>query len=298
MSECVTRPAIANTLDWRALSQPELDAGLNNSAAVHNSDDIVAGWKRRSAEIRAAYPSHLDLRYGPRERNRIDFLKSADNAPTLVFIHGGYWQFRAKEDFTFTAAGPLARRMNVAFLAYTLAPDASLDDMVSEVHDALDCLEAMLPALVERPGPMAVAGWSAGGHLAVAATKHPAVSAVLSISGVFDLEPIRHSYLNEKLGLDRESARRHSPIHWSDDRNKPVALVVGRDELPLLREQSARYASARARKRLATAYEEIPLTNHFTILDELARPGGRLTRLLARLIEDSDLRAPLVLGLD
>ena len=47
--------------------------------------------------MRKRYPDHLDLRYGPRERNRIDFLKAAEKAPTLLFIHGGYWQARAKE---------------------------------------------------------------------------------------------------------------------------------------------------------------------------------------------------------
>src|SRR5206468_12860058 len=60
----------------------------------------VAGWEKRSGELRQRYPAHIDLRYGPRERNRIDFLKAADKAPTLLFIHGGYWQARSKEVFT------------------------------------------------------------------------------------------------------------------------------------------------------------------------------------------------------
>ena len=63
--------------DWRSMSQEERDLGLNNGVAVAGSADIVAGWERRSAEMRARYPDHLDLRYGPRERNRIDFLKAA-----------------------------------------------------------------------------------------------------------------------------------------------------------------------------------------------------------------------------
>jgi acetyl esterase/lipase len=49
---------------------------------------------RRDAQAPSA---HIDLRYGPRERNRIDFLKARDKAPTLLFIHGGYWQMRSKE---------------------------------------------------------------------------------------------------------------------------------------------------------------------------------------------------------
>ena len=113
--------------DWRKLSRTELDRGLNNSEAVAGSGEIVAGWERQSAELRKRHADHLDLRYGPRERNRIDFLKVHDDAPTLLFIHGGYWQNRAKENFTMFAEGPLGYGINVALIGYTLAPDATLD---------------------------------------------------------------------------------------------------------------------------------------------------------------------------
>ena len=90
---------------WRKMSQEERDLGLNNGVAVPGSADIVAGWDKRSAEMRARTSGHLDLRYGPRERNRIDFLKAADGGPTLLFIHGGYWRTRAKETFAVFAGG-------------------------------------------------------------------------------------------------------------------------------------------------------------------------------------------------
>src|SRR3984957_20493229 len=96
-----------DTPDWRGMSQQDRDSGLNNGVAVVGSPDIVAGWERRSADMRARHSDRLDLRYGPRERNRIDFLKAADGGPTLLFIHGGYWQTRAKEVFTLVAEGPM-----------------------------------------------------------------------------------------------------------------------------------------------------------------------------------------------
>ena len=90
--------------DWRKMNQEELDRGLDNGLAVGSSSDIVAGWEQRSADMRKRHANHLDLRYGPRERNRIDFLKArAEQAPTMLFIHGGYWQNRAKEVFTLFA---------------------------------------------------------------------------------------------------------------------------------------------------------------------------------------------------
>jgi len=144
--------------DWRNMSQQERDLGLNNGVAVAGSADIVAGWERLSLEIRARYSSHLDLKYGPRERNRIDFLKAREKGPTLLFIHGGYWQTRAKEIFTVFAGGPMAHGVNVALIGYTLAPDATLDEIVAEIHAGVDFLAERLPGLGGDASRIVVSG--------------------------------------------------------------------------------------------------------------------------------------------
>jgi arylformamidase len=269
--------------DWRAMTPEDRDRGLNNGVAVAGSGDMVAGWDRRSAEMRARYSDHLDLRYGPRERNRIDFLKAADGGPTLLFIHGGYWQMRSKEAFTLFAAGPMAHGINVALIGYTLAPDATLDEIVAEIDRGLDFLAEQLPVLGGDPKRIAVSGWSAGGHLTATALAHPKVKAGMAISGIYDLEPIRHSYLNVKLKLDEAMSRRNSPIVEAGGPMKPLALVAGSGELPLLRRQTADFAGHRARYGLPVTYEEIPGANHFTIMDELASPTGRITTLIRQL---------------
>src|SRR3981189_2453190 len=112
--------------DWREMSQQDRDLGLNNGLAVAGSADIVAGWERRSAEMRARHFPHLDLRYGPRERNRIDFLKAEGKGPTLLFIHGGYWQHRSKEVFAVFAEGPTRNGLQSALHGHTLAPAGTL----------------------------------------------------------------------------------------------------------------------------------------------------------------------------
>jgi acetyl esterase/lipase len=269
--------------DWREMSREELDRGLNNSLAVAGSADIVAGWEQRSAGLRKNHPAHLDLRYGLRERNRIDFLKAADHAPTLLFIHGGYWQMRAKEFFTVVAEGPMAHGINVALTGYTLAPDVTLDEIVAEIHDAIDYLARELPALGGDGMGIVVSGWSAGGHLTAMALSHPFVRAGLGISGIYELEPIRHSYLNEKLGLDEAASRRNSPVREPMGPLKPLSLVVGSGELPLLRQQTADFASYRARHGLPVTYEEIPDADHFTIMNEMIAPQGRITALAREL---------------
>ena len=274
-----------DTPDWRGMSQGDRDLGLNNSVHVPATAELVAGWDRLSTEMRAKYPDHLDLRYGARERNRIDFFKVADKAPTLLFIHGGYWQTRAKETFACFAAGPMAHGINVALIGYTLAPDATLDQIVAEIHAALDFLAERLPDLGGDGKGIVVSGWSAGGHLTSMALSHPKVRAGMAISGIYDLEPIRHSYLNEKLGLDEASSRRNSPMERAGGVMKPLSLVAGDAELPLLRKQTADFAGHRAKYGLPVTYEEIPGANHFTIMNEMMSPAGRITTLIRQLFE-------------
>lgn len=277
--------ALFSALDWRAMSQQERDLGLNNGVAVKGSAEIASGWEHRSAALRQKHPEHLDLRYGPRERNRIDFLKARDGAPTLLFIHGGYWQTRAKEVFTIFAEGPMAHGINVALIGYTLAPDATLDDIVAEIHAGIDFLAGQLPALGAAAEGIVVSGWSAGGHLTSMALSNAHVRAGMAISGIYDLEPIRHSYLNEKLKLDEASSRRNSPMVQQGGTAKPLSLVVGSAELPLLRKQTADFAGHRARYGLPVTYEEIAGADHFSILNQMLAPQGRITTLIRQLFE-------------
>ena len=111
-----------SALDWRAMSQEARDRGFNNGVAVSGSVEMAAGWEQRSAEMRRRFPDHLDLRYGPRERNRFDFLKAREGGPTLLFIHGGYWQARAKEVFTVFAEGPIAHGINAVSYTHLTLP--------------------------------------------------------------------------------------------------------------------------------------------------------------------------------
>jgi arylformamidase len=188
-----------------------------------------------------------------------------------VYIHGGYWQTRSKEIYSVLAEGPIAHGINVALIGYTLAPEKRMDGIVAEVHAALDFLGKRFEAI-------AVSGWSAGGHLTAMAMPHAAVRAGVAVSGLYDLEPIRHTYLNEKLRLDEAEARRNSPIHLPGT-GKPLVVAYGAAELPELQRQSRDYAVAH-RLRL----EALEGHNHFTILEELASPEGKLTALVRTLL--------------
>jgi arylformamidase len=239
-------------VDWRSLDRASLDKAYNNAAAFANSSAMVAAWEQRSAALRAQHGGVLDLAYGPLPRNRIDFLKSTASAvPTLIFLHGGYWQMRSKDSFTFVASGPLSAGINVALVGYTLAPDATMDQMVAEIRDALDWLTSAPPALNADPSKILLSGWSAGAH-----------------------------YVNDKLGLDEDSARRNSPIRQQSKPSRPLVVVVGGAELPLMYQQSMDYARERIKCGLPVVFDEIPEADHFSILEDMARSDGRLTAIV------------------
>jgi arylformamidase len=259
---------------YRGMDRAALDAAYNNGAAVKDSAQIVAGWEERSARLRAAHPEGMDLRYGPEERNRVDYFAARRDGPVLAFIHGGYWQNRAKELFAFVAEGPLAWGINVALVGYTLAPQKRLDGIVAEIHASLSWLNESVPVLGGDSKKLFVSGWSAGGHLTAMAMNHPAVKGGLAISGIYDLEPMRLCYVNDRLRLDEDEARRNSP----GATDKPISIVYGADELPELCRQSEEYAA-----RLGGKAAALPRRNHFTILEELASPHGALTMLARKL---------------
>jgi acetyl esterase/lipase len=144
-----------------------------------------------SQAFRAARPGHLDLAYGPGERNKWDLFPATDAAaPCLVFIHGGYWQMNRREDFAAVGEGLASHGWSIALPGYTLAPEATLTQIVAEIGAALDWLAANGKGH-GIAGPIILSGWSAGGHLTAMGLTHPAVKAGLAISGVFELGPVR-----------------------------------------------------------------------------------------------------------
>ncbi|NBS44188.1 MAG: alpha/beta hydrolase, partial [Acetobacteraceae bacterium] len=128
---------------WAGWTQAARDAAYDNLAGVADSAAQVANRNTLSVAFRAAHAGHLDLPFGAGEREKWDLYPAARaDAPCLVFIHGGYWQRNRREDFAIMAEGALAAGWSVGICGYTLAPDASMNKIVAEIHAALDWLGA------------------------------------------------------------------------------------------------------------------------------------------------------------
>jgi arylformamidase len=274
-----------NDVIWRGMTRAELDAAYNNSAAVKNSAAKVAEWTERSASFRSQNPGSLDLAYGAKPRNRIDIFRCGrDAAPLFVFLHGGYWQRNSKEVFACMAEGPLARGFDVATIGYTLAPEATLSEIVTEVRAALHWLRDNAAKLGVSSERRVISGWSAGGHLTAMALSD--TDAGLAISGVFDVEPCRLNYLNDALHLSGEEQITMSPIRHLPSRSGPFVVAYGAAELPELQRQSRDYHAARVATNLPSELLALAAHDHFSILEELVAPDGQLTEAAVGLIRE------------
>lgn len=265
---------------WRGFTREALDIAYNNTAACPHAAETLAAFSARSEVVRARSCAIRNRAYGPKERQRFDLLASGQpEAPLLVFIHGGYWQRNHKDMFTTMAEGALAQGFDAALIGYTLAPEASLTEIIAECEAAIRAIRAET-----GPRTVVVSGWSAGGHLAARLVEMPEVDAALAISGIFDLEPIRLGELNEKLRLTQEEASAESPLNRITRAPKPVVITYGTAELPELQRQSRDYLVARENAGLPGFILPLAGKDHFTILAELADPDGALTLALPGLL--------------
>ncbi|GLS53845.1 esterase [Methylobacterium gregans] len=271
---------------WAELDAAARGRCYDNNAGVPDSAAQVAARNAASAAYRAARAAHLDIPYGATERTAFDLYPAADlTAPCLVFVHGGYWQRNARADFACFAEGLNAAGWSVAMPGYSLAPEARLAGIVAEIGTALDWL-GRHGSEHGIGGPVVLSGWSAGAQLAALHLGHPAVAAGLAISGVYDLAPIRDTYLNEKLSLTDDEIATLSPLRLPVV-EKPLTIAYGSRELPALVHDARNLHGLRAAAHAPGALLPVPGADHFSILNAFLRPDGLLVRAAQDLLGGS-----------
>ena len=275
-----------------------LDAQYNARASIPDTAAIFERWTAASALARQGSVAHLDQRYGDGDGETLDLFPATAGsgpAPVLVFIHGGYWRSRDKSEFSFIAPSFNAEGALVVMPNYALAPAVSVEHITLQMTRALAWVWRHAARFGGDPTRIAVAGHSAGGHLAAmllscrwkqVADDLPAqlLAGGLSISGLFDLEPLRHTtFLQPDLKLTPAAVARLSPAFFPRPRNAPLYSVAGGDESEEFIRQ-ARLIRDVWGPTAVPVCETISGTNHLTVLTGLATPGDRLHELSLRLL--------------
>ena len=263
---------------------------MNSCKRVPEYPGIAERWGKASAAYRARAHAGFGLAYGPGERHRCDLYHPAGGmtavTPLAVFIHGGYWQ-RGERQLNAQVAGQLNDMgIAVAVPSYDLCPAVQVLDIVDQMRG---CMVMLWRLTRRRP---VVSGHSAGGHLAAAllATDWSKVDGVpadlvragTAISGVFEVEPLVPTSLNEALRLTPEAARAVSVRDAALPRkNIELIAAVGAAESPQFIRQARDCAAAWAARGAKTRVIEVPGANHFTVMDEMTRAGSPLLSAIA-----------------
>jgi arylformamidase len=272
-----------------------LDAQYNNRARVADSLQILERWTRASALAREKSEVVLDVPYGDGDKETLDiFPTTRANAPVLVFIHGGYWRMLDKSDASFVAPSFVQAGAMVVVPNYALCPAVSIEHITLQMVRALAWVYRNAQRHGGDPRRIVVAGHSAGGQLAamMLSCDWPSVGAdlpaqlvrgALSISGVFDMEPLRHTpFLKDDLKLSAASVERLSPAGFPAPTG-PLYATVGAEESEEFLRQNELIRSAWG-ARAVPVCEAIPRTNHMNVLHDLADPQGRLHLLGLQLL--------------
>jgi len=281
-------------LDYDAAT---LYAEYNNRGKVSDFEDFSADWARRSDATRARFTNaSLDIPYGDGPRETFDlFLPDAENPPLFAFIHGGYWQWNDKENYAFLADSFVDAGIAFAAIEYALCPTVNLEQLVDQIRRAFAHLWRNGESLGFNRDHIMVSGHSAGGHLtgvvlttdwAAYADDLPAnpIRRGMPISGVFDLEPIRHTPIGDPLGLDAATAAMLSPMFNIPRTGADTVIALGGHEGREFHRQAEEFAAHCRRQGTNVAINSIAGTHHFSVLETLADPDGALFRTARSLI--------------
>lgn len=275
--------------NYQGYDADALYAQYNNRGMVPDYEDYTADFARRSDAVRASDSDMaLDIAYGSHDAQQIDlFLPDAKDPPLHIFIHGGYWQWNDRKPFAFVAEQLVPAGAAVATVGYPLCPTIGFQELCDSVRAAIAHLWRHAADFGYDRERLHVSGHSAGGHLTalMAATDWPAIDlpadlikSAIPISGIFDLEPIRHTPIGDPLGLDVAQARALSPLFLPAPGNGPMTITVGADESAEFHRQAEAYRDHLHTQGVNADVLDIDGKHHFSVVAELAVAESPLLR--------------------
>ena len=270
------------------------DGQYDNRARIPGHPEILAHWARAASQALERQVDKVERAYGNGAAERLDvFPATRPGSPVLVYVHGGYWRALHKRSQSFVAPPFVDAGAMVVLPGYGLCPAVTIEDIVMQLVRALAWVHRHAAEYGGDAARIVVAGHSAGGHLATmllacdwrrvdALLPADVVKAALSISGLYELEPLRHApFLAPDIRLTAASARRLSPAAMPAPSGS-LATVVGGDESEEFHRQAALIGKRWG--ATVTAALSIPGRNHMNVMNELAEPTSEVHRHGLRLL--------------
>jgi arylformamidase len=281
------------------VTQAEIDKEYDVETSAPDFQQYIDFNIRESRKAREELECLLDVSFGPTVEEMLDVFPAQNpEAPILVFIHGGYWRANSSKEFSWVARGPVALGFTVVIINYALSPKVTLPEITRQSRAAIAWVHRSSKTFSGSRRRIYVAGHSAGGHQ-VAMLLHTrwmedyglpsdVIRGGFAISGLFDLRPLRFSWLQPMLQLTEDIVQAQSPLLRLPDRAPPLLVSVGGAESSELRRQSADYLHAWMAAGLEGWSFEQPEANHFTAIAGFIDKDSELCASLRRLVETSE----------
>src|SRR5277367_750184 len=201
--------------NWRSWTLVERERQYSPSSCVAAIEPFIEAYIARSRDAERQFRCRKNLPWGERPDEIFDYFPAASaHAPLLIFFHGGYWQEHSKDESLFVAPNCVANGVAYAAVEYTLAPRATVTEIVEQCRRAVGSISGQASTLGFDPHRVFVAGSSAGAHLAamllVDGWQNPQglpedlVAGAILLSGVYDLQPLVPTYINDALHMSEE----------------------------------------------------------------------------------------------
>jgi arylformamidase len=269
----------------------DLDQQYSPSSCVTDIEYYLHEYATRSAGARATHRHHT-IHYGPSDAEQLDLFPHSGGSPLLVFVHGGNWQQLSKNESSFAAPATLHTGAAFAALGYGLAPDHDLDQIVAMVRRGLLWLVDNAARYGIASDRIHLSGSSAGAHLVAMAladgwlpdgrTPAEVFRSATLLSGIYDLGPVRRSYVNDALNLTEDSACRNSPTRHVPASAPPVTVARGGLETAEYARQHDDYVAALRANGIAVNELVVEHRNHFDLPFDLANPDTAVGSILVR----------------
>jgi arylformamidase len=273
---------------YKHYNQEQLNDQYNLRKRVPDYEKYFNRAESLSRETDRHHAMLKDIPYGDHAKERLDiFPSNIPHSKTLVFIHGGYWYLLDKDMFHFLAGHFLKYEVTTILINYPLAPSSSLDEIVFSCRKAVRWIYNNIKSYGGDPEELYLMGHSAGGHLAsmvLVEEEAKFVRAIVSLSGLFRLEPVMLSYHNDSIVMDRENAVQNSPVFLDPVRDCPFLLAVGAEETDEFLSQSEELYTCWKNKCSRMELLQIPKYNHYSILDAISESDSTLWAAISRLM--------------
>lgn len=296
MESAAARPK--GPIVWLDMDQKELDDAYDQTVYAPNQPLIAARRKIASESVLKRLGLPQRVAYGPTEAEKLDLYKTRrQNAPVVIYIHGGAWRNGAAKDFAF----PAEMFMNAG--AHFVVPDfvqvqdagGSLLPMIEQVRRAVTWVYQNAASFGGDAERIFITGHSSGAHLAGVTLvtdwvndyglPPDAIKGGLLVSGMYDLKPVRLSKRSEYVKFTDEIEEKLSSQRHLDKLNAPVIIAYGTQETPEFQRQSREFAAA-----VKAAGKPVELIvgegfNHFEMQETFANPYGIAGRAALKMMQ-------------